>query len=68
MAAQPEGRRILDAPRGGRLLSTEVDRDEGFEIGFSVNAAWLEGEMPLLQIIRVVGDLNEILFLANFVG
>ncbi len=64
-APQPEGLRILDAPRGGRLIHSAVKRNERFEVGFTVNAAWVPTGISIIQMVRISGNMEETSVLFN---
>ncbi len=68
MAPQPKGERMLDAPKRGKLFFEDVRRDDRFEIGFSVNSAWVSGSLQALQLIRILGDSQQVLLQASFIG
>jgi hypothetical protein len=67
-APQPEGSRILDAPREGGSLFSGVERDDRLEVGFSVNSAWIPPGLSVLQLVRILGDLEETVVLLNLMG
>ncbi len=64
---QPEGHGMTDAPKG-HLLFERVRRDDRFEVGFSVNSPWLPSSLRVVQVLHVVGNLDDHLFQANFIG
>jgi hypothetical protein len=69
MSYQPVGQRMLDAPKGGRLELSGIERDDRLEVGFSVNSAWVPiGGLSVLQIMIIEGDLDSEYYLSNFVG
>lgn len=66
-APQPEGKRLLDAPKLGHVAFEEVDRDDRLEVGFSVNPMWLPGRVRTVQLIMVRGDCRLLYNQANFI-
>lgn len=66
LGPQPEGRRVLDAPRG-HLAFDNVGRDDRLDVGFSVNSLWLPGRIRMVQLILVYGDGCPLYTQANFI-
>jgi len=66
-ADEPAGRRLIDSPWPAHLAFRNVEKDDRIEIGFSVNSAWLEGSVEMVQIILAKGNENLIFAQINFI-